>query len=106
MRLLLSSHVLSAINLYAQGYPDIPMATNKKKPSIVTVTFTNNKIDAFSIVDTLSWAIMWDTVLQISTKEKDYYYPLDTIRNWTIEEDHGAIREKEESHRPVLVRSE
>lgn len=92
------------------------------KPATITVEVGDDSVHVHELADYKDWGISnGDTVLAVSAVDEDHYYPLDSVRKWSVkahswkkkithfypeEIDLGVKRKEKEGHRPLLVGEE
>lgn len=61
-------------------------AQTQPKPATITVEVGDDSVaSVHELVDFKDWGIMNnDTVLMVSAVDEDHYYPLDSVRKWTV----------------------
>jgi hypothetical protein len=60
------------------------MAAPKQKPVTVTVHLGKGEPEIHALADNRDWAVIFEDVLEIKTPDTTHYYPLDSVRKWTV----------------------
>lgn len=98
------------------------MTQTQPKPATITVEVGDDSVHTHELADYKDWGISnGDTVLAVSAVDEDHYYPLDSVRKWTVkahswkkkishfypeEIGSGVKCEEKEGHRLTLVGKE
>jgi len=60
------------------------MSAAKHKPATVTVHVGQGEPEIHTLADFKDWAVIFDDVLEVKTREQTHYYPLESLRKWTV----------------------
>jgi hypothetical protein len=60
------------------------MATGKPKAATIVVHLGKGEPEVHTLIDGKDWAVIFDDVLEIKTPAAVHYYPLDSVRKWTV----------------------
>lgn len=59
-------------------------ALQRAKPATVTVFLEEDAQEEHELASDKDWAVIFEDVLEIKTKHGTTYYPLSTVRKWTV----------------------
>lgn len=60
------------------------MSGHQPKPSTIIIEVGDDTTHTHELSDTKDWGIINDTVLMVSAVDEDHYYPLDSVRKWSV----------------------
>lgn len=60
------------------------MAASKKRPAVITIYLGKGEPETHSLADFTDWTVIFEDVLEVKTLDHTYYYPLGTVRKWTV----------------------
>lgn len=65
------------------------MAAVRPRPVTITVQLGKADTDSHLLADCKDWAVIFENVLEIKTSDGVHYYPLDSIRKWSVKNSYG-----------------
>lgn len=60
------------------------MAHARSRPAVVTVYLGKGEPEVHVLADFKDWAVIFEDVLEIKAADQTHYYPLDSVRKWTV----------------------
>ena len=57
----------------------------KPEPATLVVFFEDGAPEMFVLSSDKDWAVIFEDVLEIKTKDAVSYFPLDAVRKWTVQ---------------------
>ena len=62
----------------------IIMAPSRQRPATIVVFLEEGTPETHELACDKDWAVIFEDVLEIKTKDGVTYYPLDAVRKWTV----------------------
>lgn len=57
---------------------------DKRKPAKIIIEVSDADPITHNLADYRDWGIMFENVLEVRTEDDAYYYPLDSVKAWTV----------------------
>jgi hypothetical protein len=74
----------SAARGHSRKREDLAMASSRSRPATIVVFLEEDAPETHELASDKDWAVIFEDVLEIKSKDGVTYYPLDAVRKWTV----------------------